>query len=135
MHASCIREASLGRNRPCWHVVVVQLDGHHSFLANVEALVALIEQINASAADFHMLFVGRSLFEMLAKDETSHWHAAIKGYLRYTAGKVIQIIYGARFVANFFGLSPSLHSRAVVNVFSGCRRPSGRHNLWDAQEL
>jgi hypothetical protein len=62
----------------CWHVVVVQLDGHHSFLAHIEALVALIEQIHAGAAAFHMLFVGGSLFEMLAKDEPSHWHAAIK---------------------------------------------------------
>ena len=90
----------------CWHVVVVHLDGHHSFLAHIEALVALIEQILAGAAAFHMLFVGGSLFEMLAKDETSHWHAAIKGYLRYAAGKVIQIIYGARFAADFFWSIP-----------------------------
>jgi hypothetical protein len=46
----------------CWHVVVVQLDGHHSFLAHIEALVALIEQIHAGAVAFHMLFVGGSLF-------------------------------------------------------------------------
>jgi hypothetical protein len=90
----------------CWHVVVVQLDGHHSFLAHIEALVALIEQIHAGAAAFHMLFVGGSLFEMLAKDQTSHWRAAIKGYLRYGAVKVIQIICGARFAADFFRSVP-----------------------------
>src|ERR1700733_5022088 len=57
VHASYIQEASLGRNEPCWHVVVVQLNDHHSFLVYVEALVALIKQIRVSAADFHMLFV------------------------------------------------------------------------------
>ena len=88
-------------NRPCWHVIVVQLNGYHSFYTEVEALLEMIDQPNAGAVDFHILFVDERLFELLAKDESLQWQAAIKGYVRFAAGKVVEIIYGARFAADF----------------------------------
>jgi ATP-dependent DNA ligase len=97
-----IREASAKGNEPCWHVVVVRLDGHHSFFAEIRTLVAKVEeQHNAAAGDFHILFVDGSLFELLARDESRHWQGAIRGYLRYAAGKVVEITYGVRFSADF----------------------------------
>ena len=96
-----IQEGSVKSNRPYWHVIIVQLDGHHSFLAEVEALAAMTQQIKIYAADFHMLFVDGDLFGSLAKDEDLQWPASIKGYVRFAAGKVVEIIYGARFSAGF----------------------------------
>ena len=50
------------------YVVVLHLDGRHSFFTEVGTLVAMIEeQPNAGAADFHILFMDGNLFELLAK--------------------------------------------------------------------
>lgn len=84
-----------------WHGIVVRLDGHHSF-AEVETLVAMIEEHrNAAAGDFHILLVDGSLFELLTTDESQNWQDAVRGYLRYAAGRVIQTTYGVRFGADF----------------------------------
>jgi hypothetical protein len=95
-------EAPVKDHRPCWQFVAVRLNGHHSFFAEVKTLVAMIEeQHNAGAAAFHILFVDGGLFKLLIKDESLHWQDAIKGYLRYIAGKVVQITYSVRFTAEF----------------------------------
>lgn len=67
MLALWIHEVSAERNTPCWRVVVVvvHLDGHHSF-AEVRTLVATIEERHhAGATDFHILFVDGILFHLL----------------------------------------------------------------------
>lgn len=101
IQASCMQHASPCGNRPCWRVAVVGWEGHRSFFAEIEALVAMIEQTNAQRVDFHLLFADGSLFESLAKDDSAQWAAAIKGYLRYEEGRVDQIIYGDRFSSDF----------------------------------
>jgi len=64
--------------------------------------VAMVEeQHTAAAGDFHILFVDGSLFGLLTGNESRHWQDAIRGYLQYAAGKVVQITYGIRFRADF----------------------------------
>jgi hypothetical protein len=97
-----LREASEKGRKPYWHGVVVRLDGHHSFFAEVETLVAKVEEHhNAAAGDFHILLVDGSLFGLLTTDESQDWQGAVRGYLRYAAGRVIQTTYGVRFGADF----------------------------------
>jgi ATP dependent DNA ligase domain len=97
-----LREASGKGRKPYWHGVVVRLDGHHSFFAEVETLVAMVEEHhNAAAGDFHILLVDGSLFELLTTDESQNWQGAVRGYLRCAAGRVIQTTYGVRFGADF----------------------------------
>ena len=59
------------------------------------------EQHTVTVGDFHILFVDGSLFGLLTGNESRHWQDAIRGYLQYVAGKVVQISYGVRFRADF----------------------------------
>ena len=59
------------------------------------------EQYTARARDFHILFVDGSLFGLLTGDESQRWQDAIRGYVQYVAGKVVQIAYDIRFRADF----------------------------------
>jgi hypothetical protein len=59
------------------------------------------EQHTITARDFHILFVDGSLFSLLTGNKSRHWQDAIKGYLQYAAGKVVQITYSIRFRADF----------------------------------
>lgn len=80
----------------------------------------MIEQDTACVADFHTLFVDGSLFELLAKDESLLWQAAIKAYMRYAAGKVVLIIYGARFAADFLRYVSSCSGPSSGSGFQSC---------------
>ncbi|ERF69377.1 hypothetical protein EPUS_08649 [Endocarpon pusillum Z07020] len=97
------QEVSEKDKRSCWHVVVVRLERYQSFFIEVQTLVTMIEeeQHTAAAKDFHILFVDGSLFGLLMGNESRHWQDAIRGYLQYRAGQVVQITYGVRFGADF----------------------------------
>lgn len=74
------REASEKDNKVCWHVVIARFGGHHSFYAEVETLLALIEgQHRVTPGDFHVLFVDERLLYLLATDESRHWQDTVKG--------------------------------------------------------
>jgi hypothetical protein len=59
------RKVSEKDKRSCWHVVMVRLEGYQSLFAEVQTLVAMVEDHTAAAGDFHSLFVGGSLFGLL----------------------------------------------------------------------
>jgi hypothetical protein len=64
--------------------------------------VAMIgEQHTAAAEDIKILFADDDLFQQLAADENRRWQDAIRGYLRFAAGKVVEIIYDVRFDVDF----------------------------------
>jgi hypothetical protein len=88
--------------RAYWHVVVAHLERYQSFSAEVQALEGVMEKQHAVAAgDFHILFADASLFQSLLGDDDRSWQGAIKAYLRYEAGKVVQVTYGVRFRTDF----------------------------------
>jgi hypothetical protein len=92
-----------GRDRKsCWHVVMVRLEEYQSFSAQVQTLVAMVEkQHNAAPGDFHILFADGCLFQLLAGDDDRQWQDTMRAYLRFAARKVVEIIYGVRFRADF----------------------------------
>ena len=59
------------------------------------------KQHTVAVGDFHILFVNESLFGLLTNDESRRWEDAIRGYLQYATGKVVQITYGIRFRTDF----------------------------------
>ena len=59
------------------------------------------EQYTVAAEDFHILFVNGSLFDLLTSNESRYWQDAIRGYLQYATGKVVQITYDIRFRTDF----------------------------------
>lgn len=77
---------------------MVRLEGYQSLFAEVQTLVAMVEeQHTAATGDFHILFVDGSLFDLLTGNESQHWRDTIRDYLRYAAGKVVQITDSIRF--------------------------------------
>lgn len=101
------REESEKDRKSCWHIVVVRLEEHQSFSAEVQALQALVEkQHTAATGDFHILFADGCLFQLLAGDDDRRWQDSIRAYLRFAAGEVVQSIYGVKFRADFLQNMP-----------------------------
>ena len=81
---------------------MVRLDGHHSLFAEVETLVTMVEKQHSTVAeDFHILLVDESLFKLLTTNESQNWQGAVRGYLQYAPGRVIQTTYDVNFSADF----------------------------------
>lgn len=81
---------------------MVYLERYQLLFIEIQILMAIIEkQYTAVTGDFHILFVDGSLFGLLTDNENRYWQDAIRDYLQYAAGKVVQIIYGIRFRVDF----------------------------------
>lgn len=60
------------------------------------------EQHSVAAGDIHILFADGRLLQLLAGNTDPPWQDAIRGYLRYSEGKIVHLTYGLRFHADFF---------------------------------
>jgi hypothetical protein len=85
----------------------------------------MIEQPNAGAANFHILFVDGRLFELLAKNESLYWQAVIKGYIRFCGWKSGTDHLWRQVCSRFSSVYPLVRAFSIVTKKSViCRRPS-----------